>query len=195
MLYNGATACKNVMEGEEKTGLTHFLLYDVCSESVYIALLQLARDHRWKFMQQRAVTMAMVAGDYKPADEGILKSAIFKVFQHTWHKSSPPLFHGNKSLNEIGNAFINDSLMNQLRIKKLSSHAVKGLIDQGHKIWIDELFQTQCDVKVANTTIFNDFMVQLCSIVESRSKKSLKPFITDALLWREHEDADIWNMC
>jgi hypothetical protein len=34
-------------------------------------------------MQQRAVTMAMVAGDYKPADEGILKSAIFKVFQHT----------------------------------------------------------------------------------------------------------------
>jgi hypothetical protein len=177
MLYNDATVYKNVKEGEEMSGLAYILLYDVCSQNDYDATMQLARDHRLKLIQQRAIAAAMVAAYYNPTDEEMLKSVIFKTFQHTCYKSFPHLFHGNKTLNEVGNTFINDLLMNQLRIKKLS---IKGLIEQGYKIWIDELFQTLCDVKLANSTIYNDFMVQLCSTVESRLKKSLKPFITGA---------------
>ena len=119
----------------------------------------------------------MVAAYYRPTDEEMLKSVIFKTFQHTCYKSFPHFFHGSKFLNEVRNTFINNLLKNQLRIKKLSSHAIKGLIEQGYKIWIDGLFQTLCDVKLANSTIYNDFMVQLCSIVESQLKK---PFIINA---------------
>jgi hypothetical protein len=179
VLYNDAVICQNAKDGGEMSGLAYFLLYDVCPQSVYHTTMQQARDSRLTSIKQRVATVAMLAAYYNPADEESFKLVVFQHFHHTCCTSYPHFFKENKSLNEIGKTFIKDFLMNQVMIKKPSTHAINSLIEQGYNIWTDQLFQTLSDAKMSNATMYNDFMVQLHDIVESQVRKSLNLCVTE----------------